>query len=317
MPKVSVIIPTHNRADILREAITSVLSQSFSDFEIVVVDDASRDNTSEVVRAIDDQRIKYLRHETNRGVALARNTGVLNSTGQYIAFLDDDDEWLPDKLKKQYDLLEGSPVIVGVVHTGSFAVDVSSRKILRQLTPTKRGKIFDEMFIQNSIAPTSTFFLRRECFERVGLFDVKLEFGEDFDMWLRIAKEFQFEYIEEPLVKFSVSNNKSSLSANYELKIRGGEAQLRKYAALFALNSKVHSRRYLDLGVLYCYKGDVIKGRKALIKAIKIYPFEPKYYFNLCLSLLGANNFKILKQLKEQWLADHLSAWVNSPSKRT
>jgi glycosyltransferase involved in cell wall biosynthesis len=270
--------------------------------EIIVVDDASEDNTQEVVKSFGDQRIRYIRHETNKRVATARNTGILNANGKYIAFLDDDDEWLPEKLKLQFDLLEGRSAIVGGVYTGSLAVEGLSRKVISKLTATKRGYIFDEMFIAGSIAPTSTFFFRKECFEKVGLFDVSLDYGEDFDMWLRIAKEFQIECIEEPLVRFMSPNNKPSLSANYDLIVRGREAYLRKYAALLSRDNKLHSYYYLNLGVFYCYNGNISNGRKAFIKAIKIYPFELRYYYNLCLSFLGTKNFKKLKMLRDQWL---------------
>src|SRR5581483_7703419 len=106
MPKVSVVVSTHNRAELLHAAIASVLSQSFQDFEILVVDDHSQDHTAQVVQRFRDGRIKYLRHETRRGGAAARNTGIQNSSGEYIAFLDDDDEWLPEKLETQVALFE-------------------------------------------------------------------------------------------------------------------------------------------------------------------------------------------------------------------
>lgn len=302
MTDVSVIIPTYNRAKFLRIAIASVLNQTLQDFEIVVVNDASEDNTRQVIENIQDRRVRYLCNATRKGVATSRNTGILNSEGRYIAFLDDDDEWFPQKLEKQFNVLESSPTI-GVIYTGSLAIESTSRSILYQLAPTLKGRIFDQLAIQKWIAPTSTFFLKRECFNKVGLFDVNIEFGEDFDMWLRISKEFQFEYLEESLVKFSAPDNKPSLSANYGLKIRGIEAQLKKYASLFALDRKSHSRYYLSLGVLHCYNGNVRKGRESFIQAIKIYPFEPRHYFNLCLSLLGAKSFENLKMQKEQWFS--------------
>src|SRR6266446_6715266 len=302
MATISVIIPTHNRSQFLRCAIASVLSQTLQDWEIIVVDDASEDNTQEVVKSFGDQRIKYIRHETNRGVATARNTGILNSNGKYIAFLDDDDEWLPEKLKLQFDLLERSPMIVGGVYTGALAVEGHSRKVISRHTATKRGHIFDEMLIHDSIAPTSTFFFRRACFEKVGLFDVSLDFAEDFDMWLRIAKEFQFECIKGPLVRFSVHNSNTSISSNYNLMIRGKEAYIRKYAVLFALDRKTYSHLYLNLGVLYCYNGNMRKGRQVFLKSINIYPFDLRNYYNLCLSLLGAKIFNKLKMLRDQWL---------------
>jgi glycosyltransferase involved in cell wall biosynthesis len=299
-PEVSIIIPTYNRAGFLKTAITSALAQTLQDFEVIVVDDASQDDTEKVLRQFQDSRITLIRHETNQGVAAARNTGVVNSKGKYIAFLDDDDEWLPDKIERQFNLLEKSPKFVGVVYTGWVGVDAASGRILYQLTPTERGEIFEVMLLQGTLAPTSSVFLRRECFEKAGLFDLDFEYGEDFEMWLRIAQAFEFEYIEEPLVRYSVPHKKRSLSANYDLMIRGAEAQLRKYAEIFALHRKSHSRFYLSLGVLYCYNGNVRKGRQAFLKGITRCPFEPRHYFNLGLSLLGAKNFKKLKTLKER-----------------
>ena len=301
-PKVSVVVPTYNRTGFLRAALASALAQTLQDFEIIVVDDASQSDTEKVIRQFEDNRITLIRHETNQGVSAARNTGVASSKGKYIAFLDDDDEWLPHKLEKQLRVLENNPS-VGVVYTGSFAIDASSRQIVNQLMPKERGYLFEKLCVQKSIAPTSSFLLRKHCFEKVGLFDPYLEFGEDFDMWLRISKEFEFEYLEEPLVRFSVADGRCSLSANYEVMIRGKEAQLRKHAYLFAQDSKNYSRCYLGLGVLHCYSGNVKKGRESFIKAIKIYPFEPRHYFNLFLSVLGAKNFKKWKILKEDWLA--------------
>ena len=100
-PKVSVIIPTYNRADLLPRAVNSVLSQTFSDYEIIIVDDHSPDNTQDVIAAFTDPRIRSIRHRTNRRQSAAINTGIANAMGEYIAFLDDDDEWLPNKLEGQ------------------------------------------------------------------------------------------------------------------------------------------------------------------------------------------------------------------------
>jgi len=303
MASVSVVVPTHNRGDFLRCAIASVLNQTLQDLEVIVVDDASTDNTAEVVEGFGDPRVNYIRHDVNQGVARARNTGILNSRAKYIAFLDDDDEWLPEKLQLQLARLEESPMSVGVVYSSSLAVDGLSRRVLFELTARQRGHIFDAIFVQGSLAPTSTFFCRRECFDRVGLFEPGLEFGEDSDMWLRIAKEFQFEYIEEPLVRFAVPYNKSSLSANYDVMIRGKEAYLRRYATLFSAHSKVHSEFYLNLGALYCYNENPHKGRGAFLKAITLNPLDPRPYFNLCLSCFGTKPFRKFKTLKDRWLS--------------
>ena len=128
MPLVSVVIVTFNRADFLRTAIQSVLSQTFQDFEIVVVDDASQDHTCKVVHDFHEKKIRYIKHDVNKGIAAVRNTGLLNSKGKYIGFLDDDDEWLPQKLQLQVDLLERRPTKVGLVYSGSIGMNRTTGK---------------------------------------------------------------------------------------------------------------------------------------------------------------------------------------------
>src|SRR5678815_5471292 len=120
MPKVSVVIPTRNRAEFLRAAIQSVLNQTFQGFEIIVVDDASEDKTPEIVRTFTDTRMTYVRHDTNKGQGVTRNDGISRASGEFIALLDDDDEWLPGKLEKQIRVLDSSRSDVGLVYTGLY-----------------------------------------------------------------------------------------------------------------------------------------------------------------------------------------------------
>jgi glycosyltransferase involved in cell wall biosynthesis len=296
MPKVSVVVLTHNRPDMLCRAVSSVLNQTFQDFEIVLVDDASTDNTPEVVRGLGDARIKYIRHEVNKGEAAAANTGVGSSSGEYIAFLHDDDEWLPDKLDQQVRLLESSPPTVGAVYTGFLRVDRSTRKPLKEVIPSKRGNIFAEMASHNWVGPPSTVVLRRECFERVGLFDESLVIGPDYDMWIRVSKEYQIEYIQAPLVHYLVHDHRKS--SNCQLMIEGLETQLTKHAKFLSSDRKNYSYRYLSLGVLHCCNGDLEKGRRAFARAIGIYPFGMRAYLSLGLSLMGSKNFRRLSRAK-------------------
>ncbi|HWP93499.1 MAG TPA: glycosyltransferase [Thermodesulfobacteriota bacterium] len=296
MAKVSVIIPTHNRAEYLRLAIASVLNQSYRGLEIVIVDDASADNTFEVVTSFDDERIKYLRHALCKGGSAARNTGIMNSSSKYVAFLDDDDEWLPDKLRKQLDLLEKASSKIGAVYTGHMVVDYNSRNVIRIWSPKKRGNIYEAMFEANWVSTTSSVLLRRECFERVGLFDENLPSFQDYDMWIRISKEFNFEYINETLVKYRIHGDK--IWTNLEALDRGIELMLKKYGESPAFR-KNYSNYYLGLGVGHCNKGNIEKGREAFISAIRLYPFDIRHYFNLFLSFLGADNFRRLKEIKK------------------
>ncbi len=298
MPKVSVIIPTYNRAEFLRRAIRSVLNQTYQDFEIVVVDDASTDKSRDVVSGISDERIRYICHEVNKGCPAARNTGVTNSRGEYIAFLDDDDEWLPDKLKMQVDLLDGSPSTTGGVYTASLVIDRPTGMILDGAKPEKKGNLFDELFLQNCIRSPSTVLIRRRCFEKVGRFDTSLGFVDDWDMWIRVSKEFRLEYIKMPLVKYYYHDGQSSADLGYVA--RSWEALLKKHKEYFLLNRKNCSEHYRHVGNLYCFNGDSRKGKQAFLRATKICPFEIRNYFNFCLSLLGSGNYKTLKEFKEK-----------------
>jgi glycosyltransferase involved in cell wall biosynthesis len=292
MPKISVIIPTHNRAEFLRSAITSVLNQTFQDFEIVIIDDASKDHTREVIAAFNDARIKVIHSQVSKGDAGARNIGIMNSNCEYIAFLDDDDEWLPEKLKIQTYLLDNSLPEVGSVYTGYFTIQKASRRVLSVSNPEMKD------FSKGNYITTSSILLRRECFENCGLFDESMPTSSDCDMWIRISNKYSFKFIKDPLVNYFIHENR--LTFNYEKMIIGREIFLKKHEDFFKKNTKEYSNQYLYLGVLYCYDGEIQKGRKAFSKAISMNPFEVRNYFNFILSLLGAERFKKLKEAKER-----------------
>lgn len=298
MPRVSVIIPTYNRAEFVQSAVTSVLNQTFVDFEVIVVDNGSTDDTKSVVECLSDERVKYYRLEKNNGVSPARNFGIKNSSAKFVAFLDDDDEWLPEKLAAQVDLIERSPSVVGCVYTGYLTVARATNKIVNQVTPSKKGDLSRELCMRNCVGTASTVLLKRECMEKVGMFDESIYFGEEYDLWLRMSQEWHFEYIKEPLVVYYL--HQTNASSNYDVVIRDLERRLEKQAQLYGSNRKAFSYRYLELGQLYCYTGKTKEGRQALITAIGLYPFKARPYYNLCLALLGAANYKRFKDVKER-----------------
>ncbi len=300
MPKVSVVIPTHNRAELLGVAITSVLEQSFQDFEMIVVDDHSPDHTAQVVQCFHDGRIKYLCHATNKGGAAARNTGIVNSSGKYIAFLDDDDEWLPEKLEMQVALLENSPPEVGCIYTSYLVVDRSSGNILGQKIVAERGDLSTALLSGNCLGGTSSVLVRKECFDKVGLFDETLPSFQDYDVWIRLSQKFYFDFINRPLLKYYVHDKQ--IWTNFAALTKGLEIMLNKYAAQSAAQRKYYSSYYLSLGVAYCYKGDLRNGRRAYLTAVRLYPLEFRSYFNFCLSILGAPAFKFVKDNKEKFI---------------
>ena len=198
MPRVSVIIPTFNRANLAREAIESVLSQTFQDFEIIVIDDGSTDKTKEVLFGIQSDKVRYI-YQTNKGPAAARNAGIRIAKGKYIAFLDSDDLWLPTKLEKQLELFEKLPPEVGLVHCSVF---LKKEKNLTLKQAKARGNPLRDFLLNtdNAYLSTPASLVKRECFDKIGLFDETLRVSEDKDFCIKIAQHYKVDYVNEPLV---------------------------------------------------------------------------------------------------------------------
>jgi glycosyltransferase involved in cell wall biosynthesis len=301
MPKVSVIIPTYKRTTFLLSAIESVLRQTYQNFEIIVVDDASGVDVQAIVNSCQDGRILMMRHEVNKGEAEGRNTGILNSRGEYIAFLDDDDEWLPNKLALQVAILENSLQKVGGIYTGYFAINFYEQRVLFVKIPSKRGDLYGDLILSNVIGTPSTVIIRRACIEKVGLFDNSVHYGVDCDFYLRVARHFHFDYLEEPLVKYHVHDER--MTNNPEIVLKGLEAMSRKYAKErgFLFNRTITSSRLLSVGILFLSTGNVKKAKLVFLKSILLNPFEWKSYYSLVISILSGRNADKLKKLKN-WL---------------
>lgn len=295
MPKVTVIIPTYNRSAYLRNAIASVLAQTYTDLEILVVDNASCDNTREIVEGFKERPIRYIRHESNRGGAVARNTGIAHSQSEYIAFLDDDDEWLPNKLEAQMNIFEQCSPQVGAVYTGHRNVNRDTGETTLIWRPLKKGKLHEELLKKNWVGPTSSVVLRRECLEKVGTFDERLPSFQDYDLWIRIAQEYLFEFVEEILVTYYEHEKK--IWTDHGALEKGLECMVDKYAESAELK-KSFCNHYLDLGERCFLNGDMKKGRELLRMGIKIYPFEFRNYLNWGASFLGCELFREFQRVK-------------------
>lgn len=295
MPKVSVIIPTHNRAEFLSCAIESVLRQTFTDLEIIVSDDKSTDHTQEVVKGFKDSRIKYISNDGHNGPSTTRNKGILASEGEYIAFLDDDDEWLPDKLQRQIEILDKSQPNICGVYSNRLFIERTTGKIISDNPGAKilKGNLLYQLIIKNPIS-TPTVVVRKSCLDEAGLFDETISYMEDRDLWIRLSMHWDFEYIPKPLVKVYVNGNKH-LSQNLEGQTEAREKILERYKHLFKSNKKSWGELYLCLGAQYCQLKEMKKGRKNIIKGIIIYPFIKIAYFHLFASLLGENNYQIVR----------------------
>ncbi len=199
---VSVIIPTYNRGAIIEKSIRSVLNQTYKDFELIIVDDGSSDNTREVVEAIGDERIKY-HYQQNAGASAARNAGIMLAQYDYIAFQDSDDIWHEDKLEKQMNAFENASSRVGIVYS-SYTLHAPNGDTVEypddEMKKSMRsGFIFPYLLIRNMIG-TPTMLIKKEVFEKVGMFDTSLRSFEDYELALRICKEYHAQIVDEVLV---------------------------------------------------------------------------------------------------------------------
>ena len=195
--KISVIIPTFNRKKTLKRAIQSVLIQSYTPYEIIVIDDGSNDGTKEWLKD-NYPNVKYI-YKMNSGVSSARNKGIKFARGDWIALLDSDDEWLPSKLKDQANEIESNPA-AKFLHTNEIWIRNGVR--VNQMKKHKKygGYIFEKCLDMCRISPSSVL-IKKDIFDEIGMFDETLKVCEDYDLWLRFASKYPVHFLDQPLIK--------------------------------------------------------------------------------------------------------------------
>jgi len=296
-PLVSIILPTYNREDYLCRSIASVLNQTFDNFELVIVDDASTDNSAATIATFNDQRIVYLKHEQNRGGSAARNTGIKAARGELIAFQDSDDEWLPEKLAKQMAALADAPAAVGVVYTGFMRFSGDKKEYIPGPTvQVKDGDIHLELLKQNFVT-TQAVLVKKECFQMAGMFDETFPRFQDWELFLRISKYFEFRYVPEPLVhsyftEGSISSKPAALIVAVEQIIKNNLPELK-------IHPTIYSGQLLGLSNLYRYAGDIKKSRHFLRMATKVH-YRPGLFVALFASFFGLSCFNAYWNLVEK-----------------
>ena len=294
-PTVSVIITTYNRAHLVSRALLSALNQTYEDFEIIVVDDASTDNTMEVLGGFKDKRIRYLRREKNGGDSASRNTGIRAAKGEYIALLDSDDEWFPEKLQKQVNKFMESGEGVGLIYTGFLYVSQMTGETLDQILPTLRGNVCTDLIVQGCFLANSSVLIRKICFQKAGFFDENLRSCVDWDMWIRLSKYFEFDFVPDVLLKFYFHGNQ--VSANLNMRLLGTERLIRKHEDDFSQYPSRFALYLKRIGILYILSGNGMKGRQYLGESIRRYPFQKSAYIHFLFSMLPATIHKtILKK---------------------
>ena len=314
MPRVSVIIPTYNRSYFLTKAIDSVLNQTYTDFEIIVIDDGSTDDTKDVLIPYQN-KIKYI-YQENQGVACARNTGIKHSTGEFISLLDSDDLYLPNRLEKTIEILDRDKHL-GLAHSDVIRITEDGKYIgkFERDTSCLDGYISDELLMLKTFLISSTITFRSNCIERVGYFDEKLSrYGaEDRDMWIRISRYYPIKYIPKVLALYRDTTN--SMSEDHEKMLAGRLYVVDKY---FPIKSGLNLARKRVLGIIYRKMADWYNHdgnyNYALLfyrKSLQSLPCDVitywhlmkcciKKYYNLLFK--RGNNFNLTKKLKI-WLS--------------
>lgn len=288
-PLVSVVIPTRDRPALLARAIASVQAQTVSDLEVIVVDDGSTTDVSTVAPAAGDLRLRYRRHPAPRGAAAARNTGLAAARGAFVAFLDDDDVWLPEKIERQLACFAADGPHVGVVHCGSLKYsDITHRVIAESPARSLRDGVVD--FLRSTHFGTSVPLIRRECFEVAGGFDESLPGTQDRDLWIRLARHFRFDCVPDVLVEHHIHG--PQITADLPRKVESRTRLLEKYRQEFEAHPEIMAQQLWRLGMLCCADGQFTAGRRHLRAAIRRQPRRRALYRDYLQSVLTPARYR-------------------------
>lgn len=283
VPVVSVIIPAYNAESFIQETINSVLIQSFSDFELIVIDDGSKDQTIEVLKTIQDARLKVFSYP-NGGVAVARNRGIAQATGEFISFLDSDDLWTADKLEKQLEALKEKPG-AGVAYSWTQFIDLEGNLLYAQDPVFFEGNVYAQILVGNFTANGSNMLIRRQFVEAIGGFDSKVRPAEDWDYTIRLAAVCPFVLVPQHQIlyrqTFQSQSSKIDVMEKSSLAIIDKAYQVVPPELKSLKNQSLgNTYRYLTKTcLLHTHNDDDIKyASEKLWKTIRFYP---KFLLNL------------------------------------
>lgn len=274
-PLVSVILPTYNRAHTLERAISSVLKQTFSDFELIIMDDGSTDETSQVLDKYDERKDVRVIRLDHGGVSVARNTGIAASQGRYIAFQDSDDEWLPNFLEKAVAALKETGPEIGVFYCDWLQIWPDGKTYKHKPPPHVQPGVLisqDTLDYQVFGIGLPCVVIKRACFDKVGFFDQALPRLVDLDLFIRLSDHYQFIQCEEILLKKylvrpSISSDASALAA-------ARRTLLAKYRARLAQRRGYLAQQYLFLAGSLLKSGDQLEGTSFILRALLTSPYR-------------------------------------------
>lgn len=274
-PLVSVIIPTYNRANYIALAVASVLNQTYRNVELYIIDDGSSDNTIDVLSEyLNDPRVTYYK-QANAGQGAATNRGIAFAKGEYIAFLDSDDQWIPQKLELQVKAAQKKKDIA-VFYSPCCCVDENNKITGNRECPLYEGRVTNYLFIKNFI-PFGTTFVRKECFDELGGFDDDLVTGLDYDLWLRFSTRYLFGYVTTPTLLYRIWEGQvtSDPIVMYENGIRIMERFLKHFPQSVDNGAQKEGWAHTYTGFGSCSRG--VEGRR--MEALKLYLMALRFKF--------------------------------------
>jgi glycosyltransferase involved in cell wall biosynthesis len=289
---VSVVIPTYNYAQYLREAIDSVLGQTYSAIEIIVVDDGSSDNSREVLAGY-GAKIKAI-FQKNQGVSAARNRGIAESSGDFLAFLDPDDAWLPEKIEKQIAKFEADSEI-GLVHVGIENIDSRGKSMGVSHCGTEGWVLADILLGKPVIyGGGSGFMVPRPVIENIGEFDTRMSTSADWDIFCRIAKEYRFSVVRDTLLRYRIHD--TNMHKNVDLMERDvilgyEKAFLSDDPELSKIKRAAYGTMHKILAGSYFHAGDYTSFFKHAVKSVSFAPGNLTYF--------AASPFRVLSRRPE------------------
>lgn len=293
MSKVSVLVPSYNCAHYLPQALDSALGQTFTDFEILVIDDGSTDNTRAVVeeyRGKAPDKVRYI-YQENQGLACARNTGLRHAKGEYVALLDADDVWLPTRLEETVKVLDADGS-TGIVHANITKISEAGEELDTRRRDARylSGYIFENIFLRKAHVSCPTVLFRKQCCEEVGVFDPGLaRLGcEDRELWLRISQKFKIQYIDKVLALYRVSGK--SMSQNKEKMMKARLYVIDKFCpaggSRQGLRRKALAKVYRDIGDELLLEKKFSDSRKQYFKSAVLNPVSIWTWINYLKALL-------------------------------
>lgn len=281
---ISVIIPTYNRSDLLQRAIKSILKQTYHNFELIIVDDGSTDINIEVIKAFSDSRIKYIKFQKNRGQPAAINEGIRVSKGNYITFLDDDDEIFPKMLELEVNVLKDTEEECGFVVGLGIKLNGNGYSIFNERKYQKRNELLKAQLSFCAIS-LSGVLIKRKCFDKVGLFDERLILGNDWDVMLRLIKKYEFKYIERILYKahYDDASNNTHIT---EDSTRITKRRLKTYSILLKKNYQdlkyhkaIKAKFYFRIAQILFHNKKSIQCKLFFNRAFQNKPLNIRYLF--------------------------------------